>query len=57
MAPEASISGQTERSAEGSWPLHGIFLFVRAVCALEENLLTCPNSNAADGSNGPPYSE
>ena len=31
--------------------------FVQAVCALEENLLTCPNSNAADGSNGPPYSE
>ncbi|KAF3688705.1 hypothetical protein EXN66_Car004377 [Channa argus] len=26
-----------------------------AVCAIEENLLTYPNSNAADGSNGPPY--
>jgi len=30
---------------------------VQTMCASEENLLTFPNSNAADGSNGPPYSE
>lgn len=55
-AREATISPKTEISAKGFWPFHGIFLLYR-LCALEENLLTCPNSNAADGSNGPPYSE
>ncbi|KAI9529608.1 hypothetical protein NQZ68_007846 [Dissostichus eleginoides] len=45
---EATISPETESPAQGSW-------LSMAVCALEENLLTCPNSNAADGSNGPPY--
>lgn len=57
---EATVSVRTQSTAEGPLAFPTVYIsisFGTGLCAQEGNLLTCSNPDAADGSNGPPYSE